>query len=1288
MKKFFKILGICILTIVVLLYLAFLFVLPNVVDLNQFKPEIQKIAKEQANLVVEFDNPKITVTPLLSAGIKADNFKIKLPDNSEIISADAFTGRIALPSLLLLTVKVSTAEIINPVLNIDIIDGKAFKIVKTYEDIMDKDEAKIEEKLQTAQEPFIDPALIKIIVPKVKLVNYQANINDLKANDVLALKGEELLLGYRNGESVYVKTNSVLRLNDLEKISANIDIDTFLPPPVELDEEDDEAQRVEIPFVNPVAMYKAYDLKAKVDSKIKVRTKNNKIVSYGYLNVDDFSLKLADTQLPASKLHLKTQGTKVNIDTDLHITNDDKISINGLLNYQNKPVMDMFIKSTQIQLNDVINLVKATLDAVHIKHELNPIVGEGYFVADTYIKTNFKKLESQGKIIIKDCIVKNNHKKLQLAKVNSLISLDNSILEFKDTFVEVAETVFKLAGTINEKSVADIVLTMEKMPLAKVFTMFLPDEINKVYSVKSGDINLDAKVQGELKKAKSNLKLVAEDVALTDKVNKIDYFNNNLTASFASDFKNITGDIKNNGFKLLLNGASLTCDDFDLKLLEKDIIIEPSQLKINDSGTIDIAGQIKNYIKNPIFNFSADGKIPAKDLKQFLGTDLAIFIKEKGIIPVNLNIQGDKKKQTLVAYIEADKDNYITPVDIKNVENQTTLLQAVIDFKGDRLKIKDTGFFIKNVYPDPDNNEKQIVKLTDIVNVDGTITNIDTLTPNINLIKVKMPSEITGVIVAFPQSTFKAKGSMFAMGNVKAPRVRGELDVWNIAIPELMLTIDKIASKFEGKDLNIDVKNVVANGSDYNALVAADLTPSKNFVIKTLNLTSNLTDADKLMKVSDAAMKYVPAPQPTNNKTTKSTPQSADIPVVVKDGTININTIKTGNIVLNDTTGKISLAKNIFYLNNLLTSAFKGKIKGDVSMNLISSEIKAVLQGSNLDVEKTLLDAAAMKDTLTGTMDFKTDLSLKGATYEEQMQTLKGSVDFEMKNGTLGPFGKLENLIMAENIRESAFFQSTIGAVLNSLLSFDTTHYNTLNGHLTFKNGITDINPIVSSGDIMATNIVGDFDLLKNKIDIRLRGRLGSQVSESMGILSLLNPVNLVKATPGMSMVLGKVFFLFTQAVTQAEMDAIPSFGKDISDNNSTKFQVIIRGDVAKPLTLVKSFKWLALESDIQNAQQYVNTIPVDTIPIDLTTGKEQIKEQAKKSLKEAASTIVTEDDVQAIKEGKEKVDKIKSLFKNKEQATQTIKEQAKSKALDALRGLTAPVETQENSPASVNDAA
>lgn len=76
-----------------------------------------------------------------------------------------------------------------------------------------------------------------------------------------------------------------------------------------------------------------------------------------------------------------------------------------------------------------------------------------------------------------------------------------------------------------------------------------------------------------------------------------------------------------------------------------------------------------------------------------------------------------------------------------------------------------------------------------------------------------------------------------------------------------------------------------------------------------------------------------------------------------------------------------------------------------------------------------------------------------------------------------------------------------------------------------------------------------------------------------------------------MNVLAAKAFFLFCESVTEEEMKAIPEL-YEYSDANATKFQVVLRGDTTKPLTLVKSFKWLAEQSQIDNATAFASTLP------------------------------------------------------------------------------------------------
>ena len=112
-------------------------------------------------------------------------------------------------------------------------------------------------------------------------------------------------------------------------------------------------------------------------------------------------------------------------------------------------------------------------------------------------------------------------------------------------------------------------------------------------------------------------------------------------------------------------------------------------------------------------------------------------------------------------------------------------------------------------------------------------------------------------------------------------------------------------------------------------------------------------------------------------------------------------------------------------------------------------------------------------------------------------------------------------------------------------------------------------------------------NLLTNIIDSKVRVRLASAVSDLLGPIAVANPINLVKKTPGLNVATAKLFSVFSQVVTQDEYNEIPDFAKNHSDSNATKFQIVLAGDVARPLTLVKSFKWLALQSDIDRAHEF-----------------------------------------------------------------------------------------------------
>lgn len=1205
MRKFLKIFGFCVLGIIVLVYLSFLFILPNAVDINQFKPDLQKIVKEKTNLDLDFENAKIITTPLLSAGVKADNVSIKLPDGSVLLSADDLKTRIAIPSALLLTVKVSCFELNNPFINLEILQNDKYKLALAIENILNGEK---EQKLDSGENPenpekrWFNPAWIRIKIPNVVLNNYRLSVNDLKTKHYLELKGEKLRLGYFNRKFVKVKTNAELFSDENKNLSIIADVNTFLPKPKpSLDAEDDRAERIDLNFLNAVTMFRNYDPKFNLNTKLKIRKGKNGINFYGYFNLEELTLKISNMIIPNSYFKAKTFGKNVDVDSNIRLTKEQNVELLGKLNYGKHPNMNMDIKTADIQFNDMLNLVKAFLDSLTIRHELGNYTANGSVKADCHIKTDFKKLRSNGYVHIKEggVFVRGVGRVMSGANINVL--LDNDMLEIKDSNLYINTSPINISGKIDEKSVADIRIKADRIPLNMVFHSFAPRKMRHAYNFRSGDATFNIGINGKLKNAATTLKMGVTNLNFGDRAGTYVISDKVFDGGFFANSKNLRGILKNEEMAISLpkTGSIISIPASETEISENNILIKENKIIFNNNSSMTYSGAVINYLKPKLIKFTLAGSIDTEDIIKLVGRELKPFIHSTGKIPVELNLNGDNKKQTMFFQASADKDNFITPIDFNELHGKNISLQSIIDFKGNRIKIKKTGLYEKNVSVDEKGNE--VVTSDEIFGIDGTIVG-----NRINLIKITLPNILTGKLHIFPRSKFSVTGKAFIFGETSNPRMRGGFQIQNLSIPELLTDIKNLGIKFRSQEADIDVDGLLLNGSDMQIKTTFGMQHSSIFNISNLNIVSRYLNVDKLMVVVERAMKYVP--QQSSGSSHSS--QNANIPVDIRNGFINFSRIITGNIDIKNTTSRLSLHNNILYLDNFKTKAFEGDVRGDISVNLITMLLNIELNGKDVDVEKAMLDAAGMKDMLTGTAEFDTDISLQGTTMEEQMKSLKGTVNFLVRDGQFGPFGKIENMILAENIRESKFFKTFIGSLLSGLLSVDTTHFSELRGTLNFEDGICYIEPITSSGDILALHLFGNFNLLENKIDMKVRARMASLISNLLGPISAINPVNLINSAASMNVVTAKAFSLFCETVPAEEIANLPNFANSYVDNSATKFQIVVRGDVAKPLTLVKSFKWLTTQMEFAKAKEFADSLPEQDEDSKATNIEELIEEQ------------------------------------------------------------------------------
>ena len=547
-----------------------------------------------------------------------------------------------------------------------------------------------------------------------------------------------------------------------------------------------------------------------------------------------------------------------------------------------------------------------------------------------------------------------------------------------------------------------------------------------------------------------------------------------------------------------------------------------------------------------------------------------------------------------------------------------------MDFKPKRVKIKKTGLFTITSSVDEKGNER--VNYNSIADCDGTIAG-----RRINLLKINIPHNLSGKFVIFPRSSFIVEnGRLFVFGNLSNPHFKGNLNIKEIDIPEILTSIENTNLGFAGQNLRFNVKNMMLNSADINAEGNLSLAPSRIINISDLNIISKNIKVEKLILVVEKLNKYLPK-SPSGSSGHNS--QKPDIPVAVNSGSIDLKRITTGNIEVANTTSRINLFKNILGLRNLRTNVFKGIVNGDVDVNLNTLLIKTDLKGKDIDVEKALLDAANMKGALTGTAEFKAKLNIDGtaATPEAQMKGLDGDVEFKVVDGQFGPFGRIENLIIAENIRESQFFQTVLGGIVESLATIDTTHFSEMNGKLSFSDGMCYIDPITSIGNTLTLHIFGDFDLIKNYADMKVRARMSSILSKLLGPLNAINPVNIMSSAASLNVVTAKAFSLFCEVVPSDELEILPNFSNKYVDSGAAKFQLVVRGDAAKPLKMIKSFKWLASKTQFDEAMDYVNSLPEEIEGSTATNIEEAIAEaeayeKEKKTIKYKVKHIFKKD--------------------------------------------------------------
>ena len=533
-----------------------------------------------------------------------------------------------------------------------------------------------------------------------------------------------------------------------------------------------------------------------------------------------------------------------------------------------------------------------------------------------------------------------------------------------------------------------------------------------------------------------------------------------------------------------------------------------------------------------------------------------------------------------------------------------------------------------------------------------TLNNLDIKNVPANT-TVKLPNTLVNVI-----SDGKTFSGNAVSTNILAINPAAKVSVAKLAanIKEDSIEITQTPVKVEKINFNVSgkIKNYMSEKIGLDFVTTGDLqstlTGSMNIAKQTLNLNYSAQNSTIIIPMFDKSRLLFngnvaitgsmvnPILSGTINVPVLNIPE---IPVVMNDiliklagpilkGTATVNKFTSGGIVADNITTDFAMSGENFYLNNLKGSAFGGKINGNIVYNMTNAKTKINFKGEGMNAEKAIAGAAGIKNALSGTLGFNTNMNLTVGDYNDMMKSLGGHLNFKVTNGAFGSIGRLENFLGASNIAGNTILKSTVSTLSNLGGIKNTAEFDYLTGDMTFSNGWANLKSIKSAGKTLAYYVTGKYNLLNGSTNVVILGRLDGTVVKLLGPIGDLSADKLFSAIPKFGALTSSIINVMTTDPRGENIAAIPSL---TSESQTYKdFKVLFNGGIESKSS-IKSFKWLT---------------KVDTSAIEQKSVAETVK-NLKESVNEDVSTTVKNvvDTVSNQKEIiKNSAQELKNLFK------------------------------------------
>ena len=563
--KALKFISITVCVLLIILYLAFLFIVPAVVKFDDYTYELNDDDNAQQGLIIKAENISISTTWNLSAGAKIGKINGFYKSGKKFAQIDNLDVTVSIPYLFIKQIKIDKVSVEKIIARLGVEKDGAFTLEKYIP--QDKTQAG-----QTAELPY--GFKLSENMPNISAGKYSITIIDILTNKKYAIKGSDFTVtDFHLNKKIRLKATGEVLFQDRKQFDYDVDLTSHVMPDFTV-QQTNETTTEKVNIIDILNNIYRFNLTASIYANLKLKGSLNDLKTYGTVSIQNLSVKVQGKQLPNSRIDLGADGNMIKILSDLYTGSNEKATIDGLFQYGKKQYINLNVKSNHLELKSIFALINASLNAIGLS-DINGLQANGVINADFNIKSDFKTINSGGFLKIADANIYYNIYKVALKNIQANIDFSGNKIDIKQASANFNGSPLSLTGAVDTNAYANLRILADKIPLKAALVSLGQLNLLKENNINSGSITLNGIVKGKLDKIKPQINVDISNINIYNKPNKAGVILSQAKVEAETDGikTNGTGLIK--GLKISLSGLpTFSVPNSKISFNEKDINLD------------------------------------------------------------------------------------------------------------------------------------------------------------------------------------------------------------------------------------------------------------------------------------------------------------------------------------------------------------------------------------------------------------------------------------------------------------------------------------------------------------------------------------------------------------------------------------------------------------------------------------------------------------------------------------------------------------------------------------------